>query len=287
MKSRIKREDIIDKLRWVNGAIMLFGIAMILSVTARTLILMEILTVPAIVHSVIRAFEVIFIVYFIASVIIRITARKAVRLFTYKSDYETKLLISKLYTIAIYFIGLFFVLGYLGVTLDNLALVAGFMATAIALALRDVILSYLVWFVLLVKKPFRIGDYIQIGDDRGFVQHIGTFYVLLDDTPDERSDYVKVPNRIFWEKTINNYGKVRYHEKIVLKLNTDMSQLSKIDFEKITNEADRIVDVIRIYFDSNNDNVFLRLEYYVDVRKRYEAKTEVLKILFKMIGKKK
>jgi len=56
------------------------------------------------------------------------------------------------------------------------------MATGLAFAVRDVLMSFFAWMILLRKKPFRIGDYIRIGEDEGkAITH------LLD-----RKDYVKV-----------------------------------------------------------------------------------------------
>ncbi len=95
----------------------------------------------------------------------------------------------------------------LGVTASNITIFVGFVATGIALSIRDVITSYLVWFILLTKRPFRIGDYIKIGDDEGRVLHIGTFFVLIDDSPERPDDYVRIPNRIFLEKPVANFGK--------------------------------------------------------------------------------
>jgi small-conductance mechanosensitive channel len=144
--------------------------------------------------------------YLIASLFIRLTSSIFLKFFS-KADVEKKLLATKLYGFVIYLITTVIVLWILGVNAQNITLFIGLITTGLAFALREIIISYMVWFMLLTKKPFRIGDHIKIGEDEGRVEHIGTFYVVLDDTPDEKDDFVRVPNKMFLEKPIVNYGR--------------------------------------------------------------------------------
>lgn len=145
--------------------------------------------------------------FFVASILVRVTAPAITRAFDSNVAKEQVLIARKLYTLSIYFVALLFVLWQFGATLESLAVTLGLFATGIAFALREILLSYFVWFILLTKKPFRMGDYIRIGDDEGVVVHIGTFYVVLDDTPERKDDYVRVPNKTFLEKSISNLGR--------------------------------------------------------------------------------
>jgi small-conductance mechanosensitive channel len=55
--------------------------------------------------------------------------------------------------------------------------------------------------LLLTKRPFRISDYIKIGDNEGKVVTIGSFYVFLKPISYHPKDsLIKVPNKFFWKK---------------------------------------------------------------------------------------
>lgn len=146
-------------------------------------------------------------IYLVASVVVRITAKRFVTVLVDSEDVEHRLILTKLYAFLVYLIATAIVLWKLGLSAQNLTIFLGLATTGFAFAIRDILTSYFVWFMLLTKKPFRIGDFISIGDHEGRVQHIGTFYVVIDDTPDTREDHVRVPNKLFLEKPITNYGR--------------------------------------------------------------------------------
>ena len=146
------------------------------------------------------------IVFLIASIIARLTT-KPIQSLMDDMEVESRLIISKLYSMGIYVSGFIVILVHLGVSANNITLVLGFAATGFAFAIRDVISAYIVWFILLTKRPFRIGDVISIEGVTGKVQHIGTFHVLIDPTPKTESDYVRIPNVLFIQRPVQNYRK--------------------------------------------------------------------------------
>ncbi|MFA5746228.1 MAG: mechanosensitive ion channel domain-containing protein [archaeon] len=156
--------------------------------------------------STLKTISIILWTYFIATVFIRLTQAQVFKLFDESVDVEQKLLLSKLYISFIYVISTAFVLWKMGVTLSNITLFLGLAATGIAFAIREVILSYIVWFMLLTKKPFRIGDYIKMGEEEGIVKHIGTFFVFIDPINTEIKETIKIPNKLFLEKQVITYG---------------------------------------------------------------------------------
>lgn len=134
------------------------------------------------------------------------------------AEIESKLLFSKLVG-AIFFGSAFVVvLWRLGVTGQNIALVLGFTATGFALSIREFLVSYLAWFVLLTKKPFRINDCIRIEGFEGRVKHIGTFYVVLDETPETESDFHKIPIVMFIQKPVRNFQKGVLRDSVCVKV---------------------------------------------------------------------
>lgn len=150
--------------------------------------------------------SIILWTYFIATIFIRLTQTQVFKIFDESVEPEQKLLLSKFYISFIYLLSTAFVLWKMGVTQENIALVLGFLATGIAFAVRDVIQSFFVWYMLLTKKPFRIGDYIKIDGEEGIVKHIGTFFVFIERINTDLKGVVKIPNKIFLEKKVITYS---------------------------------------------------------------------------------
>jgi MscS family membrane protein len=169
----------------------------------------------------------ILLTFTLSSVVVRLLTGRFFLFFENEIEIEKRLFYTKLFTFLIYLGAFLFILYKLGITLSNLTLVAGLITTAFALSMRDVLASYMAWMVLLFKRPFRIGDFIKIGDDEGQVEHIGTFFVTIDDGTDNPLRSVKVPTQTFLTKTVTSYGVDDVPELIRLRLHSlpvDMGQ---------------------------------------------------------------
>jgi small-conductance mechanosensitive channel len=213
---------------------------------------MGIISIPDTVVRSSGAITIIIVTFIVSSVFVRLTADRIFKLLEDEMEIERRLFFSKLYTFLIYLFALLFSLYTLGITLGNLTLVAGFITTAFALSMREVIISYFVWMILLFKRPFRIGDYIKIGDDEGQVEHIGTFYVTVDDGTDNPLRTIKIPTRLFLDRTIISYGigdvpdvvRVKRKElpknaeKYLVKLTADLRKLTNYPQATATLDVD-------------------------------------------------
>ncbi len=221
----------------------------------------------------------VVVVLLIASVILRITIGRFNKIF---NEPEERIFYSKLWNWTVYFISLFVVLFYFGVSLGNITLFLGLMATGFAFAVRDILLSYFGWMVLLRKKPFRIGDYIQIGDDEGKVMHIGTFYVLLDKTYDLPEDYTRVPNRLFLERSIYKLGTENFLEQLSFPITSVVSEnpgfLNEIQAQLATVIGQG--QHISVFYNLKNDKLILAVEYLVAFSKRREIRSQVICKIF-------
>lgn len=83
--------------------------------------------------------------------------------------------------------------GYLGVQSTSIAALLGSMGVGIVFALKESLSNLAGGFILLMMKPFAVGDYIKEDDNgnEGTVERIDLFYTYLL-TPDNRT--VSVPN---------------------------------------------------------------------------------------------
>jgi len=94
------------------------------------------------------------------------------------------------------------VLGLFGVQVTSIVAVLGAAAFAVGMALQGTLSNFASGIMLLVFRPFKIGDLVEVGGAEGVVREIGIFMTALDTFDNVR--YV-VPNTSIWGATIKNY----------------------------------------------------------------------------------
>jgi MscS family membrane protein len=231
-------------------------------------------------------FEHIFIsaiVLLIFRLIYKFTMDRVSRIF---DEQEERIFYSKIYGWVLFSIGAFIVLNLFGLSLNNITLFIGIIATGFAFAVREVLLSFIGWLILLRKKPFRIGDHIRIGDEHGKVVHIGTFYVILDKTTDIPDDFTRIPNRFFLEKSIEKLGKTLAHEKIQVRLeHNPEDRFIRINAlnEKL-NATYPTVKLLSANLDIDHDRLYLVFNFQVPFDSRANSRASVVELVLQEFG---
>ncbi len=95
------------------------------------------------------------------------------------------------------------VLGLVGIQTASMLAVFGAAGLAVGLALQGTLSNVSAGVMLLVFRPFEVGDYIEAGGTAGSVQAIGLFMTTLN-TPDNVK--ILVPNSSVFGQTIKNYA---------------------------------------------------------------------------------
>jgi len=75
--------------------------------------------------------------------------------------------------IVLWLLGIVLILGNLGVNVTSIIASLGIGGLAVALALQNILSDIFSSFSIYIDKPFRVGDYITVGDDSGTVEKIG------------------------------------------------------------------------------------------------------------------
>ena len=92
-------------------------------------------------------------------------------------------------------------LGYFGVDVTSFAAILAAAGFAIGMALQGTLSNFAAGIMLLVFRPFKVDDYIEVSDAEGTVEEIDLFTTKLN-TPDHR--FIIVPNsKIFGETMVN------------------------------------------------------------------------------------
>jgi small conductance mechanosensitive channel len=137
--------------------------------------------------------------WFVATWAKRLTARGLAHL---PLDLTLKPLLASLVRYAILIVTVILVLGQFGVQTTSLIAVLGAAGLAIGLALQGTLSNVAAGVMLLLLRPFRVGQFIQAASISGTVREIGLFTTLLT-TRD--LIYVSVPNSSVWSGVITNY----------------------------------------------------------------------------------
>ncbi|MBL7198069.1 MAG: mechanosensitive ion channel [Candidatus Omnitrophica bacterium] len=105
------------------------------------------------------------------------------------------------------------ILGFVWIRRINVGIIFSIVGAGLVISLSDFILSFIGWFFIIIRKPFEIGERVQIGTIKGDVVDIRGFYITLleigDWVEDEQSTgrIVHIPNNFIFRSPIYNYTK--------------------------------------------------------------------------------
>ncbi len=185
--------------------------------------------------------------------------------------------------------------------LANLGSFLGLLSAGIAIALSDVLKNIAGWLLIVFRRPFKIGDRIQIGSDAGDVVDIGAFHFSLAeiqnwvDADQTTGRVLHIPNRMMFAEPLANYTEGTpyiWHEiPVTVTFESDWVLVCDLVREIIERHAPEPAEVVKTrpkehisnqYLDLSGDagtDVFVSaIEYGVTVTGRLlvEAKTRRL-----------
>lgn len=107
------------------------------------------------------------------------------------------------------------ILGYWDVELAGLAALVASAGVALGLALQGSLSNFAGGFIILLLRPFKVGDYIETGIYGGTVEEIGLFYTNLA-TVDNK--LILIPNGTLSNGSLINYS-AKEKRRVDLKFN--------------------------------------------------------------------
>ena len=198
-----------------------------------------------------------------------------------------------------YYIFLIIIIGSIWVDkMGSLATFFGLVTAGLAIALQDPIVNVAGWLFILIRKPFEVGDRIQIGDHAGDVIDIRFFQFTLNeinnwvDADQSTGRIIHVPNGQIFKLPQANYNQGFSHiwneigilitfESNWQKAKDILSVIVKKHTEHLTKEAqEKLIEASKkymifygtltpiVYTAVKDSGVMLTMRYLVNPRKR-------------------
>lgn len=133
------------------------------------------------------------------------------------------------------------VAGQLGINTTSFLTIVGAAGLAIALALKDSLANFASGVMLIMFRPFRVGDFVNTGGVSGTVISIDLFNTILN-TPDNQK--VIVPNSAITSNVITNVtaNDTRRVDLVIgIGYDDDIKKAKEV-LQKVLHEEERVLD---------------------------------------------
>lgn len=187
--------------------------------------------------------------------------------------------------------------------LGELGFIAGLLTVAIGWALQKPISGVVAWLILIIKKPFTLGDRVIISNIKGDITNITLTHIYLNELggtvqgeePSGRT--VMIPTSIIFDSEVINY--TEKDEFILDEVTTAITYESDLEkAEHITLESVKKIMITywvdfqkKIHKDPHNRLTFkdsgidIKVRFYSIARKRNQITTDITREIFNRIMK--
>ena len=172
-------------------------------------------------------------------------------------DPGTRAVILKAIRIIIYIIVAFMVISELGYDISGFITSLGIGGVVITLAAQDTAKSMIGGALIILDKPFKVGDYIKVGTFEGTVEEI-TFRSTNIRTLD--NSVLHIPNSEMSISAIINFSEMekrRYYSRLTLELNTKLEDVEIVKNqiqEMLKSREDIFQDTVNVKFENISAN---------------------------------
>lgn len=141
---------------------------------------------------------------------------------------NVRALIDDLMKVVLYLLLIVTIAAMLGVETTSIAAVIASAGLAVGLALQGSLSNLAGGLMILMFRPFSIGDFIDDGTHSGTVKEIGVFYTTLV-TPDNKT--ITIPNGVLSNSTVTDYSASetrRLDLKIGVAYHSDIDRVKQV-----------------------------------------------------------
>jgi small conductance mechanosensitive channel len=171
-----------------------------------------------------------------------------------KVDSSLKSFTSSLFSSAMYLILVIIVISTLGFQTSSLVAIIGAAGLAIGLALQGSLSNFASGILIIIFRPFGVGDFVEAGSFKGTVKEIQIFSTIMD-TPDNKR--IIIPNSQLSNNAIINYTKNDIR-RVDFVFSVSYDDNLKIAREIITNILSSHEKVLK------DKDIFVKISEYAD-----------------------
>lgn len=238
----------------------------------------------------------VIIAYFIANLLLIFIRKELLKGDKTKKEIsDIKIFFRVLRYILIALLLIFIILSYVG-SLLGIGITAGFLTAALGWALQRPITGIAGWLMVVLIRPFEIGDRVVIGGVKGDIVDISLAYIHIDEiggtvvSEETSGRLILIPNSKLFEVDIINYTKqddlILDQVKFPITFKSDIDRAFKIA-EASANEVLKEYfekfekPYIRTSFQSSGIDIVVR--YNAPAQKREEISSKITQKIFSKI----
>ena len=175
-----------------------------------------------------------------------------------------------------------------GLPIDKITIVLGALGVGIGLGLQGIVNNLVSGVILIFEQPFRIGDYIQLGDKKGRVLDIG---IRSSKMVMEEGAELIMPNGDLLSGMVVNWTTRNENVRISIPFNVEAGhthdEIQQIILTELKNNEHVVFEPVpEILVSSQSDKVLgLNILVWIsDVNKMQTIKSEILKAIFNCLA---
>jgi len=202
-------------------------------------------------------------------------------------------------------------------TTKSLSTIIGVASAGVAIALQQVLLNIAGWFLLIIRRPFDIGDRIEIGGVQGDVIDISLFQTsLLEignwvDADQSTGRIVHCPNSLVFKVPLFNYTKgfefIWNEIKVLVTFESNWQRGKEIILNSVAKEQQQLEEVMKeklkkmsrkylihytkftpiVYTKIADSGIELTLRYLVDTKERRSSQHRISEEILKALEKER
>ena len=139
-------------------------------------------------------------------------------------------------------------------TVVSLLAGAGIIGLALAFAFQDIAANFVSGIILALRKPFKVGELMEVGGHFGNVKQIGIRTTMLTSL---QGQYIQIPNKDVLQNAIINYtrpGKRRVDLSVGVSYDDDLAKAQKTALAAVKKVKGRTKDAPDLYYTEFGDS---------------------------------
>lgn len=177
-----------------------------------------------------------------------------------------KEIIKRVLQISVLLVAILVILSIWHIDISGLLFGAGIIGVVLGFAAQETLGSIIAGLVLMLSRPFEIGDWIVVGDDRGVVTGITIVHTRIRGP---NGEHIIIPNEVIAQQTIRNRSaekRIRFSVAVGVDYTADIDAACEIAQQSVEN----IEMVAEAPFPSvlveelNDSEVTLRIRFWVN-----------------------